>query len=120
MIIANNTNTPINGPVYWLRIISFVAGATIRFNRGQIINVTVLHGWVAGPECKGRGWDTVDLTGTIVVEYSNVESELFAGLIANQGSNVDANNNLLVSTNDSPAPNPNLSTKRGFSTGPDT
>lgn len=117
MIIANNTNTPINGPIYWLRIISFIAGATIRFNRGQVINVTVLHGWVAGPECKGRGWDTVELGGTIVVEYSNIETEPFGGLIANQGSNVDVNNFAIVTISDSPAANPVLSTKRAYSAG---
>lgn len=64
------------GEIYWLRITSFVPGATLSLNGENAFPIDALTGHVCPLD---KPWKQFDLTGTVNVEYSSDPREPYPG-----------------------------------------
>lgn len=77
---ANTTDKAMTteAPVYWLRVLTFSAGATIKLglSKGKALVVLGFYGHVAP---LGAPYDGIELTGDVTVEYSTRADEPYPG-----------------------------------------
>lgn len=73
---ATQGESPLIGPIYWARVVSYQSGSTIAFDSGQPIPIRANNAWTAGT-C--AGWDRIELTGQVEIEYSSDPNAVFPG-----------------------------------------